>query len=75
MRFRAEMSAPMTVRAPETDAAIRSSIELGRKKREVRAIAIVDSRSHAHRGQPSQRSDKMERRFLSGVKAGTPNIA
>ena len=43
MRFRAEMSAPMTVRAPEIDAGIRSSIELGRKIREVRAIATVDS--------------------------------
>jgi len=43
MRFRAEMSAPMTVRAPETDAAIRSSIDLGRNMREVRAIATVDS--------------------------------
>ena len=40
-----------------------------------RAIATVDSRGHAHRGQRSQQSDKMERRVLSGLKAGAPNIA
>ena len=70
----AHYAAPMTVRAPETDAAIRSSIDLGRNMREVRAIATVDSWGHAHGGQPSQRSDKMDRRFLPGVKAGAPNI-
>jgi hypothetical protein len=40
-----------------------------------RAIAAVDSRGHAHRGQRSQQSDKMERRLLSGLKAGAPNVA
>jgi hypothetical protein len=37
----------------------------------LRAIATVDSKGHVHRGQPSQQSDKMERRVLSGA----PNIA
>jgi hypothetical protein len=41
----------------------------------LRAIATVDSKGHAHRGLPSQQSDKMERRLLSGLKAGAPNIA
>lgn len=46
IRFRAEMSAPMTVRARETDAQS-GDLELGRKMREVRAIATVDSWGHA----------------------------
>jgi len=41
----------------------------------LRAIATIGSKSHAHRGQPSQRSDNMERRLLSGLKAGAPKIA
>jgi hypothetical protein len=34
----------------------------------LRAIATVDPTGHAHRGQLSQQSDKMERRVLSGPK-------
>ena len=41
----------------------------------LRAIVTVDWKGRAQRGQPSQQSDKMERRFLSGLKAGAPNIA
>jgi hypothetical protein len=41
----------------------------------LRAIAALDQKGRVHRGQPSQQSDKMERRLLSGLKAGAPNIA
>jgi len=58
------------VRARATDAAIRSSTELAAR---ARCEQSSPSWGHAHRGQPSQQSDKMERRFLPGVKVGAPN--
>ena len=65
----------MAVRAREADAVSRSSIELGHKMRRARVIATVDPGGRAHRGQTFTTSDKMERRFFPGVKAGAPSIA